>query len=73
MAYDIIIEKPYMTVTYEYPDFGITMEAFLCTAVSQHFTLREHHAFQWLSPSRLGELDWAAADQPIAERLSQEP
>ena len=69
MDYDIHVGPLFTTVTHEYPDFTITMEAFLCTTDSRHFALREHQAFQWLTPAHLDELDWAAADAPIAEAL----
>ena len=71
MDYDIHVERPFMTVTHEYPDFSITMETYLCSSISPDFTMREHHAFQWLSPTLLDTLDWAAADAPIAIQLQK--
>ena len=71
MDYDIHVDSLFMTVTHEYPDFTITMEAFLCSAKDRCFTLREHHAYQWLPSSLLDTLDWAAADAPIAQALQE--
>jgi 8-oxo-dGTP diphosphatase len=59
----------FMTVNHEYPDFSITMHAYLCEVTSREFTLTEHIDYRWLKPSELNTLDWAAADMPIVEKL----
>ena len=70
MDYTISVGECITTVTHEYPDFSITMEAFLCSAASRTFTMREHHAFLWLPAQQLEQLEWAAADLPIAQLLT---
>ncbi len=59
----------FMTVEHQYPDFHLTMHAFVCNLDSRDFDLVEHIAYQWLSPERLDELDWAKADWPIVNEI----
>lgn len=66
---NIEIQKEFLTVFYEYPDFKITMHSFICTCKSEFFSLKEHVEFRWLLKTELSSLDWAAADIPIVEKL----
>ena len=66
---DIILEKEFLTVNHEYPDFKLTMHSFLCKTTTPEFKLKEHIAFQWLNKTELKSLDWAAADVPIVDKL----
>ena len=68
---DIVLDKEFITVEHEYPDFKLTMYSWLCTAPGLEFTLKEHVAFQWLPVEELRSLDWAAADIPIVEKLME--
>jgi 8-oxo-dGTP diphosphatase len=59
-----------MTVEHQYPDFFITMHAFLCHFASEPTpVLTEHIDAKWLSKGDLLSLDWAAADIPIVNKL----
>lgn len=66
---NISIDEELITVEHEYPDFYLTMHGFLCSCDEPVVTLTEHINYQWLSNSELDELDWAAADIPIVNRL----
>jgi len=66
---EVEIEKEFLTVEHEYPDFKITLHSFLCKSPTDKITLKEHLAFQWLSINELDTLDWAAADIPIIKKL----
>ena len=70
MNYDIEVGEELVTVTHAYPDFCITMTAFLCTAASPTFVMNEHMAFEWRKVENLKELDWAAADVGIVDAVS---
>ena len=59
----------FMTVNHTYPDFQITMHAFLCYVNSREFTMTEHKDYKWLKIEDLKKLDWAGADMPIVEEL----
>ena len=58
-----------MTVEHSYPDFHLTMHAYICALKNGEITLREHVDMKWLSTEELNELDWAEADLPVVERL----
>lgn len=71
MNYEIEVGDKLITVQHTYPDFSITMTAFLCTASTPHFVMNEHVAFEWRKVDELKSLDWAAADIGIVDSLSQ--
>ncbi|NOH79505.1 (deoxy)nucleoside triphosphate pyrophosphohydrolase [Vibrio sp. RE86] len=62
----------FMTVEHTYPDFHITMHAYLCPVENQKIVLTEHIDAQWLNCEELPSLDWAEADVPIVEKLVKE-
>lgn len=64
-----VIEDSFLTVFHKYPDFELTMHSFMCKAKSEDIKLNEHISFVWLSRKDLMQLDWAAADLPIVEKL----
>jgi 8-oxo-dGTP diphosphatase len=66
---EIVVEKEFITVEHEYPDFKLTMYSYLCQSPTAVFELKEHIAFQWLRIDELKSLDWAAADIPIVDKL----
>lgn len=63
------IKSLYLTVIHEYPDFELTMHSFLCEVKSQELKLNEHISLEWLTLNELKNLDWAAADIPIVDKL----
>lgn len=69
MEYDVEVEEHLITVTHDYPDFSITLSAYRCTAHDRHLVMHEHAAYRWLPPEQLLNLDWCAADLPIAKEL----
>ncbi|MDZ7760184.1 MAG: (deoxy)nucleoside triphosphate pyrophosphohydrolase [Desulfovermiculus sp.] len=52
-------------VSYQYPDFRITLYPYVCSTTSNAFKLREHSQALWLKPEALHALDWAEADLPV--------
>lgn len=69
LAMDIIVHKEFLTVTHQYPDFLLTMHSFICTCNNRDLTLNEHIDYKWLKTDELEDLDWAAADIPIVNKL----
>jgi len=59
----------FMTVEHAYPDFHVTIHAYICPVESREIVLTEHIDAKWLLASELLQLDWAAADVPFVERL----
>ncbi len=58
-----------MTVRHQYIHFHLTMHAYYAKINSGGMQLNEHTDSKWLRTSDLKNLDWAAADIPIVERL----
>ena len=63
-------EDYFASVHHIYPEFEISMDCYLCHSDSRRFTRKEHLDHKWLPPEKLSELDWAAADRPIAEKAA---
>jgi len=59
----------FMTVEHTYPDFHLVMHAYTCSIAKGEPVLKEHIALKWLRVEELDQLDWAAADIPIVEKL----
>ena len=66
---DINIEREFVTIDHEYPDFRLIMHSFICSSKDMNLTLSEHVDLKWLPKDKLNELDWAGADVPIVEKL----
>lgn len=66
-----IDESDYLTTTkHEYPDFTITMYCYVCRPASPEFTRKEHINHVWACPGDIMQLDWAPADIPVAQLVS---
>ncbi len=63
------IKSFYFTVVHEYPDFELTMHSYICEIDTKDITLNEHISLQWLNLNEIQNLDWAAADIPIVNKL----
>jgi 8-oxo-dGTP diphosphatase len=64
--------KHFLTVEHSYPDFKITMHSYKCKVDNAELKLSEHVDFKWRTPNEMDDLDWAAADIPIVEKLKKE-
>lgn len=62
----------FMTVEHTYPDFIIIMHTYICEVNELSYKLHEHIDAKWCSEENINELDWAAADLPIVEKLLSE-
>ena len=69
MEYPVEVGEEVVTVNHEYPDFSITMTAYLCTPIAEAdgFNRREHADSKWCSPVGLKNRDWAAAEEGVVE------
>ena len=63
----------YHTVEYDYPDFHLSMDCFVCTLPAhQSPHLLEHEAARWLSRAELDSVDWLPADEGLIARIADE-
>lgn len=68
---EIVVNSHLITVDYDYPDFSISLNTFLCHSNNKDLQLLEHVDYQWLTINELTTLDWAAADLPIVDELQR--
>ena len=59
---DISVEKFLITVEYQYPNFFLIMDCYLCTLTSEELTLTEHEDARWLDINDLDVVEWLPAD-----------
>lgn len=59
------------TVEYDYPNFHLSMDCFLCKIASGNLTLKEHEAAKWLSADTLDSVAWLPADKGLIEKLKK--
>lgn len=57
------------TVEYDYPQFHLSMDCFLCRLKEGSLVLKEHKAAKWLSRDELDTVDWLPADLGVIRRL----
>lgn len=70
MDWDISVGRLIATVDYEYPDFCVTVAAYLCKGgCRDDFKLLEHLDYRWLTHDELGSLSWTAADAELIKKL----
>lgn len=69
LSMKIRVKENFLVVDHVYPDFSIQMHSFICTSDNKTFLLSEHIDSQWLGINHLANLDWAAADLPIVQKL----
>ena len=67
----IQVEKYFDTVEYDYPNFHLSMECFICTIKEGKLTLLEHEAAKWLTKETLYSVDWLPADLGLISKLEQ--
>lgn len=72
LSMSIIVGSKYLTVRHSYPDFTIVMHSYLCIATDRSLVLHEHVDAKWLQIEEFKQLDWAAADVPIVDKLMEE-
>lgn len=69
MDWEIFVGRLLGTITYEYPDFTISLEAYLCKGGKGQFKLLEHLDYKWLKRSEMSALDWTEADREVLALL----
>ena len=57
------------TIEYDYPNFHLSMDCFLCVVVDGEIILKEAEAAKWLDKYELYSVDWLPADIALIEKL----
>ena len=58
-------------IEYDYPNFHLHMECFLCSLVSDELILLEHEAMKWLTAETIDHVDWLPADVEMAQKVQE--
>ena len=58
-------------VEYDYSEFHLVMQCFICSLVQGNLELLEHQDAKWVSKSTIDTLDWLPADFGLVEKLKQ--
>lgn len=66
---EIEIGELFDTVEYDYPNFHLSMNCFLCSIRSGVPELKEHEAAKWLTRETLRSVCWLPADLGLIETL----
>ncbi len=67
----IKVEKYVDTIEYDYPEFHLSMDCFLCSILEGDLVLKEHEAAKWLTKENLDTVDWLPADVTILDEVRQ--
>ena len=67
----IKVEKFVDTIEYDYPEFHLSMDCFLCSIIEGDLVLKEHEAAKWLTRGTLDSVDWLPADITIIEKVRE--
>ena len=68
---EIEVERYFDTIEYDYPEFHLSMDCFLCRIISGDLILKEHEAARWLSREELDSVDWLPADVTIMDEVRE--
>jgi 8-oxo-dGTP diphosphatase len=69
LCMEITILQEMDSVLHDYGDFVIRLIPFICSTTQLEPKLNEHESHLWVDPNSILDLDWAAADIPLAERM----
>ena len=59
------------TVEYDYPNFHLSMDCFICNIKSGDLVLKEHEAAQWLTKETLNSVNWLPADLGLIDKIRE--
>ena len=68
---EVVVGELLTTVKYEYPEFYMTMDCFMCTVKAGHLVLKEHEAAKWLGREELDSVQWLPSDLEVIEMLKE--
>lgn len=59
------------TIEYDYPDFHLSMDCFVCSIVEGHLVLKEHEDSKWIKKEEIDALNWLPADLIILDKVKE--
>ena len=67
----IKVKEKIDTVEYDYPNFHLSMDCFICNIIEGDLVLKEHEAAKWLSKEELYSVNWLPADEGLIEKIKK--
>lgn len=67
----VSVDEFLMTVEYDYPEFHISMDCFICSIVSGELTLLEHESAKWLPLEDPWQVRWLPSDIEVIKKLTE--
>ena len=59
------------TVEYDYPNFHLSMDCFMCIVKEGDLVLKEHEDARWLTKETLNSVDWLPADLDLIKKIEE--
>ena len=59
------------TIEYDYPDFHLSMDCFICSIVEGNLVLKEHEDSKWIKKEEIDTLNWLPADLVILDKVKE--
>jgi len=69
---DIEVHDLIDTVEYDYPEFHLSMDCFLCEIINGELVLKEHQAARWLTKETINDVEWLPADIELVNKILSE-
>ena len=68
---DINIDKYLCTIEYDYPNFHLKMECFICSLIDGHLELVEAEDAKFITKDQLDNIDFLPADLLVVKELKK--
>lgn len=68
---EIEVGKLLHTVEYDYPEFHLSMDCFICKIKSGVLVLKEHESAKWLTKDTLDSVEWLPADLELVPMIEE--
>ncbi len=68
---DIAIDRFFMKATYDYPNFHLDMDCYLCHLLDENIVLNDHSEMKWIDHND-ESIEWLPANNQILDQLSKE-
>lgn len=67
----IEIDEYLLTVEYDYPNFHLSMQVFICHLIDPHLELLEHESAKWVKIENLDNVDFLPADKKVVAAIKR--
>ena len=68
---EVSVDEFFMTVDYDYPEFYVSMDCFICSIISGDLTLLEHQSAKWLPLTDPLQVNWLPSDIEVVKSLKE--